>query len=257
MRKTFFKNNLKVEIFDNEKKMGQAAASFVVENLNNTIKIIGYANLILGTGTSQYPLIESLLNEELDWGKINLFHLDEYIGLSDQHPASFRKFLKDRVVDIINPKNVYYLQGDAGDINSEIRRYESLLKSNPIDVACIGIGENGHIAFNDPAFADFNDPELLKIVELDNVCRKQQVGEGWFINIDQVPKTAVTLTIPAIMSSKVLCCTVPAKRKAEAVYNTLIKEINTSCPASIIRKHDNAILFLDDNSSMKILNAIN
>jgi len=257
MRKTFFKNNLKVEIFDNEKKMGQAAASFVVENLNNTIKIIGYANLILGTGTSQYPLIESLLNEELNWGKINLFHLDEYIGLSDQHPASFRKFLKDRVVDIINPKNVYYLQGDAGDINSEIRRYESLLKSNPIDVACIGIGENGHIAFNDPAFADFNDPELLKIVELDNVCRKQQVGEGWFINIDQVPKTAVTLTIPAIMSSKVLCCTVPAKRKAEAVYNTLIKEINTSCPASIIRKHDNAILFLDDNSSMKILNAIN
>jgi glucosamine-6-phosphate deaminase len=252
VRKTFYKDKLKVEIFRKKEDMGQESASFVAEKLNQAIKDRGFANLILGTGASQYPLHDVLLKKELDWTKINLFHLDEYIGISDQHPASFRKFLKERIAVKVNPKNVFYLEGDADDINAEIKRYEKLLKDNPIDVACIGIGENGHIAFNDPYIADFNDPEYLKVVEMDEACRKQQVGEGWFPTIRDVPKRAITLTITAIMDCKVLCCVVPDERKSEAVFNTLNGEISTFCPASILRKHDNAVLFLDSFAAMKI-----
>lgn len=254
MIKSFYKDKLKVEIFGNKEDMGIDAASFVTEKLNQAISDRGYANLILGTGASQYPLHEALLKKELDWTKITLFHLDEYIGLSDQHPASFRKFLKEHIADKVSPMNVYYLEGDANDIDSEIRRYEKLLKDNPVDVACIGIGENGHIAFNDPGIADFNDPEFLKVVEMDEACRMQQVGEGWFPTINHVPEKAVTLTITTIMNCKTLCCTVPDERKSEAVYNTLSGDISTSCPASILRKHDNAVLYLDRFAAKNILN---
>lgn len=252
-RKSFYKNKLRVEIYGKKEEMGQDAASFVAEELNHAIKEKGYANLILGTGASQYPLLDVLVMKVIDWTKINLFHLDEYIGLSDQHPASFRKFLKERIADKVNPKNVYYLKGDSDNIESEIVRYEHLLKENPVDVACIGIGENGHIAFNDPAVADFEDPDYLKVVEMDLACRKQQVGEGWFPTINDVPEKAVTLTITAIMNCKVLCCTVPDDRKSEAVFNALTSEISTSCPASILRKHGNAVLFLDGASARRII----
>jgi glucosamine-6-phosphate deaminase len=252
MRESFYKDKLRVEIFGNKEDMGKDAASFVSEILNQAIQDRGTANLILGTGASQYPLLDVLLKKEVDWSKITLFHLDEYIGLSNKHPASFRNFLKVRIADKVNPKNVYYLEGDTTNIDAEIRRYEKLLKDNPVDVACIGIGENGHIAFNDPAVADFNDSEYLKVVEMDEACRKQQVGEGWFPTINHVPEKAVTLTITAIMDCKALCCTVPDERKSEAVFNTLNGEISTSCPASILRKHNNAILFLDSLAAIKI-----
>jgi glucosamine-6-phosphate deaminase len=252
MKESFYKDKLRVEIFDNKDDMGQEAAFFVAKNLNQALKERGYANLILGTGASQYPLLEVLLKKEVDWKKINLFHLDEYIGISDLHPASFRKFLKERIAEKVNPKNVYYLKGDADDINAEIKRYEKLLRDNPVDMACIGIGENGHIAFNDPAVADFKDSEYLKVVELDKACRKQQVGEGWFPTIKHVPEKAVTLTITAIMNCKIICCTVPDERKSEAVYNTLAGEISTSCPASVLRKHNKAVLFLDPFAALKI-----
>jgi len=253
MRKSFYKDKLRVELYENKEDMGRDAASFVTNILNQAIQDRGYANLILGTGASQYPLHDVLLKKEIDWTKITLFHLDEYIGLSDQHPASFRNFLKVRIADKVNPKNVYYLEGDATDIDAEIWRYEKLLKDNPVDVACIGIGENGHIAFNDPAVADFNDPEYLKVVEMDEACRKQQVGEGWFPTIKNVPEKAVTLTLTAIMDCKALCCTVPDERKSEAVFKTFSGEISTSCPASILRKHDNAVLFMDRFAAIKII----
>jgi glucosamine-6-phosphate deaminase len=251
--KSFYKDKLRVVIFRKKEEMGKDAASFVAKKLNQALKEKGFANLIIGTGASQYPLLEFLLKEELDWTKITIFHLDEYVGISDLHPASFRKFLKERVVEKVNPKMAHYLKGNADDIDGEIRRYEKLLKDNPVDLACIGIGENGHIAFNDPAVADFNDPEYLKVVEMDKACRMQQVGEGWFPTLNDVPEKAVTLTVTAIMDCKVLCCTVPDERKSEAVYNTLSGEINTSCPASILRKHDNAILFLDSFAAKKLL----
>ena len=253
-RKSFYKDKLRVEIFGEKENMGRDSADFVYEKLNQAINEKGSANLILGTGASQYPLHESLLEKDLDWTKINLFHLDEYIGLSEQHPASFRKFLKERIADKVNPKNVFYIHGDANDIDAEIRRYEKLLKDHPVDVACIGIGENGHIAFNDPGTADFNDPQYLKVVKMDEACRKQQVGEGWFPTIHDVPDKAVTLTITAIMGCKALCCTVPDERKSEAVYNTLSGGITPDCPASILREHDNAVLFLDRFAAIRINN---
>ncbi len=250
--RSFHKDRLKVEIYRTKEEMGHAAAFFVAEKIGKAINFKGHANLILGTGASQFPFLDAFLKQELEWGKINLFHLDEYLGLTDKHPASFRKFLKERVADIVRPGNVFYLNGNSPDINSEIERYSNLLRLYPVDVACIGIGENGHIAFNDPGFADFNDPEYLKVVELDLACRKQQVGEGWFHGIDDVPKKAVTLTIPAIMDSKVISCTVPDERKATAVQNTLSGEITAACPASILRRHGESVLFLDSYAALKL-----
>lgn len=250
--KTFYKDKLRIEVFDKTEDMGEASAAFVEDKLNEAIHERGSGSLIIGTGASQYPFLNALLKKQIDWGKINLFHLDEYIGLSDQHPASFRRFLRERVADIVHPQNVYYLNGDAADIDSEMKRYEMLLKSHPVDVGCIGIGENGHIAFNDPGVADFSDPLYLKVVEMDEACRKQQVGEGWFPTMNHVPKEAVTLTITAIMDCGALSCSVPDERKSEAVYHTLTGEINTSCPASILRKHNYACLFLDRFAAKKM-----
>jgi glucosamine-6-phosphate deaminase len=249
---SFYKDKLKVEIFRTAAEMGAASAVFVAGILKKAIDEKGNATLILGTGASQYPLHDELLMKDLDWEKITLFHLDEYIGIDSNHPASFRRFLRERIAEIVFPGNVYYLNGDVSDLNQEIERYGGLLKSNPVDVACIGIGENGHIAFNDPVVADFSDSEYIKIVRMDNACRKQQVGEGWFPSLAAVPETALTLTIPAIMDCRYICCTVPDERKSEAVYNTLEKEINTSCPASVLRRHKNAVLFLDRFSAIKL-----
>ncbi|NMC37442.1 MAG: glucosamine-6-phosphate deaminase [Bacteroidales bacterium] len=250
--RSFFRDKLKVEIYRTKEEMGRGAAGFVAGKIVIALKERGHANIILGTGASQYPFLNAFLKKDLDWKNINLFHLDEYIGLTDQHPASFRKFLKDRVTDIVKPGKVFYLNGNSNDIRSEIERYSKLLKDNPADVACIGIGENGHIAFNDPAFADFNDRDYLKVVEMDQACRKQQVGEGWFPSIDDVPAKAITLTIPAIMDSKVISCTVPDERKATAVFNTLTGEITESCPATVLRTHSEAVLFLDNYAAARI-----
>ncbi len=249
---SFYKDKLKVEIFRTAAEMGTASAVFVSDILKKAIDERGSASLILGTGASQYPLHDELLLKDLDWKKITLFHLDEYIGIDSNHPASFRRFLRERIAEKVFPGNVYYLNGDASDPEQEIKRYEALLKNNPVDVACIGIGENGHIAFNDPVVADFNDPEYLKVVKMDDACRRQQVGEGWFPSLADVPETALTLTIPAIMDSRYISCTVPDERKSDAVYNTLEKEINTSCPASVLRRHNNAVLFLDRFSAIKL-----
>jgi glucosamine-6-phosphate deaminase len=242
---SYYKDNLRVQIFHSANEMGAASAEYVAGILRKAIDEKGCANLILGTGASQYLLHNELLKKDIDWKKINLFHLDEYIGISGSHPASFRHFLRERVAEKIFPGNVYYINGDSSDLEWEIRRYEDLLKSNPVDIACIGIGENGHIAFNDPGVADFEDREYIKVVELDEACRRQQVGEGWFPSVGDVPEKALTLTVTAIMDCNNICCTVPDKRKAEAVLKTLTGEIANDCPASVLRRHKSAVLFLD------------
>lgn len=244
----FRKDNLNVRVFKDEARMGLAAAGFAAGRLRKVIADRGSACLILATGTSQYSFLEALREEALDWGRITVFHLDEYTGLPETHPASFRRYLRERILDEVRPGRVFLIDGSAPDIGAEARRYEKLLRENPVDIACIGIGENGHIAFNDPPVADFNDPALVKEVELDHACRMQQLGEGWFPTLDDVPGKALTLTIPAIMSSRVISCVVPGRRKAEAVNNTLYGEINESCPASILRRHGDATLFLDSGS---------
>lgn len=241
---------LNVQIYGSVKLMGQAAAHYVIAKLKAAIEKKGTANLILATGASQFSFLESFrIDQTLDWSKIAVFHLDEYYGLADSHPASFRKYLKERILDLVKPKQVHLIEGDAVNIELELTRYQALLENNPIDIACIGIGENGHIAFNDPPVADFNDSKLIKLVHLDDVCRNQQLGEGWFNSIVEVPTQALSLTIPAIMNAKTISCVVPDRRKAQAVFNTINGEISTKCPASILRKHPDVRLFLDKESA--------
>jgi glucosamine-6-phosphate deaminase len=246
------KDKLKIEVYENTEELGKAASISVAGKLNEAITEKGFANLILATGASQFSFLEHLQMQKIDWQKITVFHLDEYKGMPVTHPASFRKYLKERILDNVQPKKVYYLEGDAADVNAAVAAYEALLKNHPIDVGCIGIGENGHIAFNDPHVADFNDPKLVKVVELDEACRKQQLGEGWFPAFDDVPTHALSLTIPAILSCKHISCVVPDERKAEAVFNTIYAEISTACPATILRTHADTILFLDKNSASKL-----
>jgi len=254
MIKTLKVDNLDVAIYETSIEMGKAAADFVQKKLVEAIAEKGSANLILATGASQFKFLEALKEKDIEWQKITVFHLDEYKDISDSHPASFRKYLKDRILDAVKPKKIHFLNGDAEDVEAEMSRYSEVLKNHPIDIACIGIGENGHIAFNDPPVADFNDPKLVKLVALDEACRNQQLGEGWFPTFDDVPKQALTLTITAILNCKAISCVVPDERKAQAVYNTLYHDISTDCPATILRRHTETKLFLDAASAFKIDN---
>lgn len=248
----FQADKLEVKLFETNDGLGQAAAESVAEILQAAIAQKGSANLILATGASQIKFLDYLQKQAIDWQKITVFHLDEYKDLPETHLASFRKYLKERILEKVNPRQVHYLNGDAPDVDAEVARYENLLKEHSIDVACIGIGENGHIAFNDPPVADFNDPKLVKVVELDEACRLQQLGEGWFPTLNDVPKEALSLTIPAIMRAKRISCVVPGIQKAKAVCNALNQEISTACPASILREHPNVILYLDRASSSEL-----
>ena len=249
----FKSENLQVNVFGSTAEMGRAAAEFVSHKLAVTIKQKGEARIMLVTGTSQFSFLAALRdNPDIKWKKITVFHLNEYLGMSDQHPASFRKYLRERILDEVRPKKVHFLEGDARDVKAELVKYESLLREAPVDIACIGIGVKGHIAFIDPPVADFDDPKLVKIVELDDACRMQQMGEGWFPSFDQVPTHAISLTIPAIMRCKTVSCVVPDERKSEAVHNTLNAPIDTSCPATILRTHKDAVLWLDKKSALKL-----
>jgi glucosamine-6-phosphate deaminase len=178
--------------------------------------------------------------------------MDEYLGIGAGHPASFRRWLLDHMVERVSPEQVHLLQGDARDPDEEIRRYAHLLVEAPIDVCFLGIGENGHIAFNDPHTADFSDPEIAKIATLDERCRKQQVGEGHFAALEEVPQKAITLTCTGLMRSENLICCVPEGRKAEAVHNALEGEIATNCPGSLLRTHPHATIYLDSDSAAQL-----
>jgi len=250
--KTLQIDKLNIAIYEQKSEMALAAAEHVAAILAGAIRENGAANVILATGASQFEFVEYLKSMPLDWSAITVFHLDEYKGMAITHPASFRKYLKERILDHVQPARVYYLEGDAADIEAETRRYEELLRRHDIAVACIGIGENGHIAFNDPPVADFADPRLVKVVELDEACRRQQLGEGWFPALADVPTHALSLTIPAIMRCQAISCVVPDQRKADAVYKALYGPVATSCPASILRQHPNTTLFLEPDSASRL-----
>ena len=253
MKETQTIDNVVVSVFGQPTEMGQAAADFVERKLADAIQTNGVAHLILATGASQFTFLDALRQKAIDWPKVVVFHLDEYKGISDAHPASFRRYLRERILDEVVPQRIYFLHGDAEDLAQEMARYEQALEKHPIDIACIGIGENGHIAFNDPPVADFNDPKRVKLVELDEACRQQQLGEGWFPTLKDVPKEALTLTIPAILASKTISCVVPDQRKAQAVHNALYADISTRCPATILRTHPDVALFLDQAAASTIL----
>lgn len=249
---TFKVEKVQVQIYQSKQALADAAAVWVSALLDEAIREKGKANLILATGASQFELVESLKKEAIEWKRITVFHLDEYKGMPITHPASFRKYLKERILDEVQPAQVHLLNGDSQDVEAELKRYESLLAASEIDAACIGIGENGHIAFNDPAVADFHDPRLVKLVDLDEACRRQQLGEGWFPTLADVPTQALSLTIPAILRCRAISCVVPDQRKAAAVRAALYGPIETACPASILRTHAHTKLFLDSDSSSLI-----
>lgn len=250
--KSFQVDKLKVQVYDTAADMGQAAADLTSEHLQAAITTKGHANFISGTGASQFTYYDALVKAgAIDWSRVTAFHLDEYRGMAADHPASFRKFMQERLWDIVQPGEVQLLGGDADDIDGEVLRYEKELKAHPADLACIGVGENGHIAFNDPHVADFDDPRLVKVVELDETCRRQQLGEGWFPTLEDVPPQALSLTIPALMNADVVIAIVPDTRKAQAIANALYGPIGTACPASILRTHPNATLLLDRNAASR------
>jgi len=232
-------------IYKTKQEMGFAAAAQAAEAIKQAIEEKGEANIILATGTSQFETIKSLTSSGIDFSKVTMFHLDEYIGLPADHPASFRKYLKERFVDKVPAlKAVYFVEGDAENPQQECQRLGDIITKHPIDVALIGIGENGHLAFNDPP-ADFETEEPYIIVELDERCRGQQLGEGWFETLEQVPRRAISMSIRQIMKSACLIVSVPEKRKAEAVKNALEGKVTNTCPASILQTHPNCKIFLD------------
>jgi glucosamine-6-phosphate deaminase len=195
-------------------------------------------------------LIQSLVElPGVDWSRVELFHMDEYAGMPPDHPASFRNWIKTRVADRVHPKEAHYLAGDAADLTAEIQRYSNLLRAAPLDLAFVGFGENGHIAFNDPHVADFADPAEVKLVSLDDACRAQQAGEGHFGSLAAVPREALTMTCPALFRASAWICAVPDRRKAEAVRRALEGPIAESCPASLVRTHPNATVYLDVESA--------
>lgn len=235
-----------INIFETKDKMGLAAAQAAATAIRAAIAQQGFANIILATGASQFEMLKNLVVAEgIDWSKVTMFHLDEYINLDISHPASFRKYLVERFVDQVGTLKGYHLvNGDTGDPIAECRRLGELIKQNLIDVACVGIGENTHLAFNDPP-ADFVIESPYLVVTLDQKCREQQMGEGWFSTLDLVPKQAISMSIQQIMKSKKIIVTVPDQRKAEAVKNTLHQEVSPDFPATILKRHPDCSLFLD------------
>ncbi len=244
---------LKVVIAKDRKQMGKLAAESVAEKIKELSKTKNEIRIIFAAAPSQNELLEYLSTDNnIPWNKVVAFHMDEYIGLPEDSNELFSKYLTDHIFSKVNCKKVQFINSRTEDHKTECKRYESLLKEAPIDIVCMGIGENGHIAFNDPPVADFNDPYFVKIIELDEKDKIQQVNDAGFKTVDEVPSTAYTLTVPALLSGEYLCVVVPGIRKAEAVKNSLTGPIEVKCPATILRTHNNAILFLDEDSSSLI-----
>ncbi|ABG51822.1 glucosamine/galactosamine-6-phosphate isomerase [Trichodesmium erythraeum IMS101] len=251
--KTFSVDALSVRIYHQELEMAKDAALSVLEYLQNLITRHRKANVILATGNSQIMFLRALTTlGGIDWSQVTLFHLDEYLGISADHPASFRYYLQEKVEKFITPRQFHYIQGDTNEPLEECDRYTQLLSAQPIDLVLLGIGDNGHLAFNDPSVANFNDPQTIKLVKLDLTSRQQQVNQGHFPHLDAVPQYAFTVTIPAICSAKKIFCLAPEKRKAEVIRNILYNPISTIYPASILRQKSQATLFLDTNSASLI-----
>ena len=238
---------MEVIISESKEELGAVAASRGAKIIQNCIKENGEANIIVATGASQFEMLNELINKDIDWSKVTCFHLDEYIGMTIEHPASFRKYLKERFVDKVNPKEFHYVNGDINPIG-ECERINSIISQYPIDVAFVGIGENGHLAFNDPP-ADFDIEDPYIIVNLDEACRKQQMGEGWFDTLEDVPQQAISMSIQQILKSKNIICSVPDARKSDAVKNAIEGEITPIVPSSILQTHDRTWIYLDKESA--------
>ena len=246
----FRADNLNIYIYESRSRMGSAAATVVAAEIRRLIDERGRAVGIFASAPSQNEFLSALVAAPgIDWSHVIGFHLDEYLGMDDQAPQSFRRFLIDRLVEQVPIGAFHGLQGESGDGVVESRRYAKLLADTPPDFAVLGIGENGHLAFIDPPFCDFNDPDAVKVVELDEVCRTQQVNDGAFASLNQVPRHALSLTIPTLMALPKLFAIVPGPAKRHAIKSTIEGPIAPSCPASILRRHPHAQLFIDSDSA--------
>lgn len=253
MRESVARTNvdqLVVEVYPDAGAMGHAAARRLAEALRSAVATKGRARLVAATGNSQFPLIANLAGEDIPWSRVTVFHMDEYIGIDADHPASFRRWIHEQIEAPYSPERVEYLVGDAPDIDAEIDRYEAALRARPIDAVCMGIGENGHLAFNEPGAADFDDVRWVRRIELLATSRTQQVNEGHFPTVADVPASAISLTIPALLSAETVIVCAPEARKAAAVRDCLEGPVTVECPASILRRTPHATLMLDKESSL-------
>lgn len=249
----FRRDALTVKIFPDTEEMGRRAAKEVADKIVELLGRKEEINMIFAAAPSQEAFLQHLIADlRIDWSRINAFHMDEYVGIDDKAPQSFARFLRERLFDRVPFRSIHCLVGRVPDADAECNRYTELLHRYPTDIVCLGIGENGHIAFNDPGVADFNDPKWVKVVALDEVCRQQQVNEKCFDTLDLVPKKAFTLTVPALLQADWLFCVVPFTNKADAVYNTLYGEISECCPASILRRKEQARLYLSRESARRL-----
>ena len=249
--KSFIKDNLSVKIMPTRGEMGKLAAEDIRERILSLLSQKDEINMIFAAAPSQNDVLASLISyDDINWSRINAYHMDEYVGLPKSlEDRSFGRYLHDHIFGRVPFKSVNLIDSTATDSEAECNRYSALLKANPTDIVVMGIGENGHIAFNDPWIAKFDDEKAVKVVPLDNVCRQQQVNDGCFESIDLVPTHAITLTCPTLYSAGSLFCIVPATTKAKAVKRTLEGEICEDCPATILRRHESATLYLDGDSS--------
>ncbi len=243
-------DELEVRVYPSQLELSVSVASEVRSYLCEVITRQGSARVILATGNSQIQFLERLTKQGgVDWSKVTLFHMDEYLGIDGGHRASFRRYMRERVESTLQPGKFHYIEGDAPLPLDECSRYGALLNEKPVDLCCLGIGENGHLAFNDPPVANFDDKVPIKLVKLDEACKMQQVREGHFESLETVPPYAYTLTIPALCAAKRMICLCPETRKARAVRAALRAPISTSCPASILRRQRHAVLLLDKDSA--------
>ncbi len=243
-----------VRIFNTRQTMGLGAAEQAAALIRKAVDERGSARIMVATGNSQLDVIDALVRQPgVPWDATEIFHMDEYLGVAADHPASFRRWIRERVEQPLHGVRVNYIEGDAPDPDAEIRRYTQLLLAGPIHLAFVGFGENGHIAFNDPPVADFQDPKVMRRVTLDDACRRQQVGEGHFRTVADVPAQALTVSCSGLLRASAWVSCVPEKRKAQAVARALLGEISTECPASIVRTHPSASVYLDADSASVLL----
>lgn len=244
---------LKLEILPHRGALGQRAGAAAAERIRALAAEHEHLAVIFATGESQLATLHTLAaSPDIPWGRITGFHMDEYVGISPLHPASFQHYLRQNLVDHVAFKSFHFVDGSETKAAETCAEYAALLRARAPRLCLLGIGENGHLAFNDPAEADFNDPADAKVVQLDAVCRQQQVNEGWFASLGEVPSRAITLTIPALMRVPELILSVPGPRKAEIALRTLTEKESTACPATILRRHPHATLYLDSESAARL-----
>ena len=253
---TFKKDFLEIKVFDTRKELGEVAASDLRETILRLFEKQEFINIVFASAPSQLEFLEALRTfKDIEWQRINAFHMDEYINLPIDAPQRFGNFLKIHLFDLLPFRSVHYLNGDQG-ISDECKRYTDLLHEYPLDIVCFGIGENGHIAFNDPHVADFNDPFWVKLVNLDLICRQQQVNDGCFHDISEVPTHALTLTISALREANHFFCMVPGKTKANALYHTFFDEVSEALPATCLRQLKHSTVYADKDSASMLLETI-